>query len=144
MKVQAHRGLPVNEVAADCAAKGHTSVIPLGEARELELDQDLHSTKLTAAGCCSDNPAEVNMRWSKALQRRLAANEAWMVVRKFIDKGNRTSQFMLRPGEGRWCLGKALRTVSGSAATILLKAVSKTLKTNQVLHEWYAAKTPFG
>ena len=57
-----------------------------------------------------------------------------MVVRKFIDKGNRTTQFMLRPGEGRWCLRKALRTVPGSAATILLKAVSKTLETNQVLH----------
>ena len=75
--------------------KGHTSVISLGVARELESDQDLHLTKLTAAGCCSDNPAEVNMRWSKALQRRLAADEAWMVVRKFIDKGNRTTQFML-------------------------------------------------
>ena len=80
------------------------------------------------------------MRWSKALQRRLAADEAWMVVRKFMDKGNRTSQFMLRPGEGRWCLGKALRTVPGSAATILLKAVSKTLETKQVLHKWYPAK----
>ena len=45
MKVRAHRGwLPVNEVADDYAAKGHTSVISLGEARELELDQDLHLT----------------------------------------------------------------------------------------------------
>ena len=33
----------------------------------------------------------------------------------------------------------ALRTVPGSAATILLKAVSKTLETNQVLHKWYPA-----
>ena len=50
-------------------------MISLGEDRERELlvDQDLHLTKLTAAGRCSDNPAEVNMRWSKALQRRLAA-----------------------------------------------------------------------
>ena len=103
IKVRAHRGLPVNEVADDCAAKRHTSVISLGEDSELELDQDLHLTKLTAARCCSDNPAEVNMRWSKLLQRRLAADEAWMVVRKFIGKGNRTSHFMLRPGEGRWC-----------------------------------------
>ena len=86
MKVRAHRGLPVNEVADDCAAKGHTSVISLGEDRELKLDQDLHLTNLAAAGCCSDNPAEVNMRWSKALQRRLAADEAWMAVRKFMDE----------------------------------------------------------
>ena len=107
---------------------------------ELELDQDLHLTKLTAAGCCSDDPAEVKMRWSKALQRRLAADEAWMVVRKFIDKGNRTTQFMLRLGVGRWSLGKVLRTVPGSAATILLKVVSKTLETNQLLHKWYPAK----
>ena len=101
-------------------------MISLGEARELELDQDLHLTKSTAAGRCSDNPAEVNrdMRWSKALQRRLAADEAWMVVRKLMDKGNRTTQFMLRQDEGRWCLGKALRTVPGSAATILLKTDS--------------------
>ena len=57
-------------------------------------------------------------------------------------KGNRTSQFMLRPGEGRFffCLEKELRTVPASAATILLKAVSKTLETNQVLHKWYPAK----
>ena len=102
MKVRAHRGLPVNEVADEWAAKGHTSVISLGEDRCLELDHDLPLTKLTAAGRCSDKPAEVSMRWSKALQRRLAADEAWMVVRKFIDKGNRNSQFMLRPGEGRW------------------------------------------
>ena len=122
MKIRAHRGLPVNEVADDCAAKGHTSVISLGEARELELDQDLQLTKLTAAECCSDNPADVNMRWSKALQRRLAAGEAWMVVTKFIDKDNRTTQFMMRPGEGRWCLGKALHTVPGFAATILLNS----------------------
>ena len=78
------------------------------------------------------------------MQRRLAADEAWMVVRKLLDKGNslRTTQFMLRTGEGRWCLGKALRTVPGSAATILLKTVSesKTLETNQVLHKWYPAK----
>ena len=74
MKVWAHRGLPVNEVADDCAAKGHTSVISLGEDRELELDRDLHLTKLTAAGCYSDNSAEVNMRCSKALQRRQAAD----------------------------------------------------------------------
>ena len=67
MKVRAHRELPVNEVADDCAAKGHTSVISLGEDRGLELDHDLHLTKLTAAGCCFDSPAEVNMRWSKAL-----------------------------------------------------------------------------
>ena len=96
----------------------------MGEDRERELHQDLHFTELTAAGCCSDNPAEINVRWSKALQRMLAADKAWIVVRKFIDKGNRTSQFMLRPGEGRWCLGKALRTLPGSAATILLKTVS--------------------
>ena len=105
MKVRAHRGLPVNEVADEWAAKGHTSVISLGEdSRERELDHDLHLTKLTAAGRCADNPAEVNIRWSKALQRRLAADEAWSVVTKFMDKGNRTShwQFMLRPGEGRW------------------------------------------
>ena len=81
MKVRAHRGLPVNEVADDCAAKKHTSVISLGEDMELELDYDLHLTELTAAGRCSDNPAEVNMRCSKSLQRRLAADEAWMVVR---------------------------------------------------------------
>ena len=62
------------------------------------------------------------------------------MVRKRMDKGNRTTQFMLRPGECRWCLGKALRTVPGSAATILLKAVSKTLETNQVLHKWYPAR----
>ena len=117
VKVRAHRGLPANEVAYDCAAKEHTPVISLGGDRELELDQDLPLTKFTAAGCCSDNPAEVNMRWSKALQRKLATDEAWMVVRKFIDKGNRTTHFMLRPGEGRWCLGKALRTVPGSAKT---------------------------
>ena len=67
MKVRAHRGLPVNEVADECAAKGHTLVISLGEDREMELDEDLHFTKLTSAGSCSDNPAEVNMRWSKAL-----------------------------------------------------------------------------
>ena len=59
---------------------------------------------------------------------------------KIIDKGNRVTQFTLRPGEGRWCLGKVLRTVPGSAATFLLKAVSKTLETNQVLHKWYPAK----
>ena len=101
MKVRAHRRLPANEVADEWAAKGHTSVISLGEDRELELDQDLHLTNVTAAGCCSDNSAEVNMRWSKVLQRRLAADEAWMVVsRKIINKGNRTSQFMLRPEDG--------------------------------------------
>ena len=111
-------------------------MISFGEHKEVEWDHDLHSTKLTAAGRCSYNPAEVHMRWSKALQRRLAADEAWLVVRKLMDKGNRTSQFMLRPGEGRWCFGKALRTVPGSAATMLLIAVSKTLETNQVLHKW--------
>ena len=30
VKVRAYRGLPANEVADDCAAKGHTSVIALG------------------------------------------------------------------------------------------------------------------
>ena len=79
----------------------------------MELDHDLHLTELTAAGRCSDNPAEVNMRWSKALQRRLAADDAWLVVRKFMVKGNRISQFVLRPREGRWCLGKALRRSPG-------------------------------
>ena len=49
VKVRARRGMPVNEVADDCAAEGHTSVISLGEDRTLELDQDLHLTKLTAA-----------------------------------------------------------------------------------------------
>ena len=108
MKVRAQGGLPVNEVADEWAAKGHTSVISLGEDRELELDHDLHLTKLTAARRSSDNPTEVYMRWSKALQRRLAADEAWLVVRKFIDKGNRTSQFMLRQGGGQWCFGKSV------------------------------------
>ena len=42
MKVRAHRGLPVNEFADECAAKGHTLGISLREDRELELDQDLH------------------------------------------------------------------------------------------------------
>ena len=83
------------------------------------------------------------MRWSKALQRRLAADEAWMVARKVIDNGNRTLQFMLRPREGRWCLEKALRTVPWSAATILLKAVSKALETNQVLHKMVPRETHF-
>ena len=36
VKVRAYRGLPANEVADDCAAKGHTSVISLGEDRERE------------------------------------------------------------------------------------------------------------
>jgi ribonuclease HI len=45
MTVRAHRGLPVNEMADEWAAKGHTSVILLGEDRELELDRDLHLTQ---------------------------------------------------------------------------------------------------
>ena len=36
MMIRTHRGLPVNEVADEWAAKGHTSVISLGEDRELE------------------------------------------------------------------------------------------------------------
>ena len=45
MKVRAHRGLPANEVADDCAAKGHTSVISLGEDRE----RDRKSTRLNSS-----------------------------------------------------------------------------------------------
>ena len=41
-KVRAHSGLPVNAGADEWAAKGHTSVISLGEDRELVLDHDLH------------------------------------------------------------------------------------------------------
>ena len=36
MKVRAHRGLPVNKEADEVATKGHTSVISLGEDRELK------------------------------------------------------------------------------------------------------------
>ena len=61
MKVRAHRGrLLVHEVADEWAAKGHSSVITLGEDREMESDQGLDFTKLTAEGRCSDNPAGVN------------------------------------------------------------------------------------
>ena len=35
LKVRAHKGLPVNKVADDCAAKGNTSEISLWEAMEL-------------------------------------------------------------------------------------------------------------
>ena len=50
MKVRAHRGRPVNDVADEWKAKGHTSMISLGEDRELYLDHALQLTKLTAAG----------------------------------------------------------------------------------------------
>ena len=58
-------------------------MISVEEDRDLELGRGLHLSKLTAEGRSSDNPAEVSMRWNRALHCRLAADEAWMVVRKF-------------------------------------------------------------
>ena len=45
MKVRAHKRLPVNEAADKFVAKGHISVIFLGEDRELELGRGLQFTK---------------------------------------------------------------------------------------------------
>ena len=48
-----------------------------------------------------------------------------------------TANFMLRPGEVREFLGKALQACTGHAANIMLKAISNTLPTRQILHKWF-------
>ena len=51
--------------------------------------------------------------------------------------GTKTAYFLLRPGEGREFLGKALQVCTGHAASIMLKAISNTLPTRQILHKWF-------
>ena len=51
--------------------------------------------------------------------------------------GTKTAKFLLRPGEGREFLGKALQACTGHAASIMLKAISNTLPNRQILHKWF-------
>ena len=51
--------------------------------------------------------------------------------------GTKTANFLLRPGEGREFLGKAL---SGHAASLMLKKILNTLPTKQILHIWFTTE----
>ena len=51
--------------------------------------------------------------------------------------GTKTANFLLRSGEGSEFLGKALQSCTGHAASIMLKAISNTLPTRQILHKWF-------
>ena len=49
--------------------------------------------------------------------------------------GPKTANFLLRQGEGREFLGKALSTCTGHAVSLMLKAISHTLPAKQILHK---------
>ena len=66
--------------------------------------------------------------------------EAKLIVDTVCQSGNKTADFMLRPGEGREFLGKALATCTGYATSIMLKAISNALPTKQNLHRWYPSE----
>ena len=84
--------------------------------------------------------ADTNLPWTKALQRRMEREEGKLIADTVRQSGIKTADFMLRPGEGRDFIGKALTTCTGYATSIMLKAISNTLPTKQNLHRWYPSE----
>ena len=75
------------------------------------------------------------MPWTKALQRRMERTDELGAVTNAQQGGTKTASFLLRRGESREILGKALQSCTGHATSIMLKAISNTLPARQILHK---------
>ena len=126
-KVRAHRGFIINEIADQQADKGHSSNVWIGEV----MDEYLLFTKLDQKGTASTHKADHLLPWSRALQRRMERAEEIedVIAARRGRGGTKTANFLLRHGEGREFLGKALSTCTGHAVSLMLKAISNTLPT---------------
>ena len=127
----------INDIADQQAEKGHTADASLGEVRGREMEEALLFTKLDQKGMAITLKGEHLLLWTKALQRRMKRTDELGAVTNAQQGGTKTANFLLRPGEGREFLGKALQTCTGHAASIMLKAISITLPTRQILHKWF-------
>ena len=136
-KVRAHRGFTINEIADQQADIGDTSNVWIGEVRGEEIDEDLFFTKLDQKGTASTHRADHLLPWTRALQRRLERAEEIDDVIAARRGGTKTANFLLRQGEGREFLGKAISTCTGHAVSLMLKAMSNTLPTKQILHQGF-------
>ena len=106
------------------------------------MEADLLFTKLDQKGTESTYKADYRLPWTRALQRRMIRAEEIEDVNTARQGGTRTANFLLRYGEGREFLGKALTTCTGHAASLMLKAISNTLPTRQILLRWFPKEHP--
>ena len=120
-KVRAHRGLTLNEIADQQAEKGYTADAWLGEVRGREMEEALLFTKLDQKGVASARKRD------HLLPRRMERTDELGAVTTDRQGGTKSANFLLRPGEGREFLGKALQACSGHASSIMLKAISNIL-----------------
>ena len=105
-----------------------------------EFVDDLLFTKLDQEGIASTLKVDHLLPCTKALQRRIERAEEIEAVITARQGGTRTVNFLLRPGASREFLGKALSTCTGHAASPMLKAISNTLLTKEILHKWFLAE----
>ena len=103
------------------------------------MEEALLFTKLDQKGIAITLKGEHLLPWTKALQRRMDRTDELGAVTNAKQGGTKTANFLLRQGEGhgREFLGKALQACTGHAASIMLKAISNTLPTRQILHRWF-------
>jgi hypothetical protein len=98
------------------------------------MEEALLFTKLDQEGIAITLNGEHLIPWTKALQRRMDRTDELGALTTARQGGTKTANFLLRPGEGRECMGKALQAYIGHAASIMLKAISNNLPTRQILH----------
>ena len=89
------------------------------------MEDALLFTKLDQEGVASTRKGEHLLPWTKALKRRMERTDELGAVTTDQQGGTKTAKFLLRPGEGREILGKALQACTGHAASIMLRASFK-------------------
>ena len=72
------------------------------------MEDDLLFSKLDQEGVVSTRKGDHHFPWTKALQRRMERAEEIEAVIAARQGGTKTATFLLRPGEGREFLGKAV------------------------------------
>ena len=92
------------------------------------MEGDLLFTKLNQKGVASTHRGDHLLPWTRALQRRMGRTDELGAITTARQGGTKTANFLLRPGEGREFLGKALQACTGHAASIMFsRAISNTL-----------------
>ena len=144
IKVRAHRGEPLNELADSLAAAAAES----DPARSIALDQDPEAVYFLL----KETWVEWDARVREDLVQRAAEQCVTSILRPKRGRAGAeasppalplTASWLLRPNQGRSTLGKVLREMKISAAKKqVLQSIAGAFPCNALLHKWGKLPSP--